>query len=88
MSYPEHMLVRRVEKKGQFWWKGARVFLSEALAHEPIGLEDLDGRYFQIYFADRKLVLFDSKETLIVKGAQAQRTLRKIHKDEIAYRDR
>ena len=53
------MTVRLVQARGEFYWHGARVFLGEALCHEPIGLEPIDGRFLKIHFAHVLLAVFD-----------------------------
>jgi transposase InsO family protein len=59
VTYPGDMSVRLVQARGEFHWHGDRVFLGEALCHEPIGLEPIDGRYWTLYFAHVLLGVFD-----------------------------
>jgi transposase InsO family protein len=61
-KYPRGMLVRRVPRHGGFSWKHQYVFLSECLAHEAIGLEPIDERYYTVYFANFPLGRFDSQK--------------------------
>jgi len=77
--YPGHMLVRRVEKKGQIAWNGGRIFVSEALAQEPVGLEPLDERYYQLYFMHLPLALVDTRKLTIIRGEQAKKIQEKIN---------
>ncbi len=59
-EYPNSMRVRRVQKHGEFNWKHQRVFLTETLAGEAVGLEPVDDRYYMIYFAEFPIAGFDS----------------------------
>jgi hypothetical protein len=61
-EYGSALQVRRVHEHGQFWWNAERVFLSEVLWDERIGLLPVDDRYYRVYFATFPLALFDSYE--------------------------
>jgi transposase InsO family protein len=65
-EYDEGLQVRRVYPHGQFKWHGQDVFLSEVLAGEPVGLEQLDERYWCVYFATFPIAVFDSEELTIL----------------------
>lgn len=65
-EYGSAMQVRRVHEHGQFWWKAERVFVSEVLWGERIGLLALDDRYYRVDFAGFALALFDSHELRIL----------------------
>jgi transposase InsO family protein len=46
IAYPTSFTVRRAKRTGDISWNGNRVFLSEVLAHEPVGLlEQPDGSW-------------------------------------------
>jgi transposase InsO family protein len=50
-SYPAHMEVRRVTSAGTFKLHGQRLFLSETLQHQDIGLEEVaDGIWNIVYY--------------------------------------
>ena len=59
-GYGSAMQVRRVHEHGQFWWNHERVFLSEVLWGERIGLLPIDDRYYTVYFAAFPIAWFDS----------------------------
>ena len=67
-EYPDHLLVRRVSNAGSFrLWRDAP-FLSQALAGEWVGLEDLgDGRWNIVYY-ETLLGRYDTK-TRKITGA-------------------
>ena len=43
-------MVRRVRSNGEIKWQGSKVYLSEALIGEPVGLIPKDDRYLGICF--------------------------------------
>jgi putative transposase len=46
VDYPAGMSVRRVRHNGEIRWRGGLVYVSEALAGEPVGLDEVgDGRW-------------------------------------------
>ena len=63
-EYDTSMLVRHVFPHGQFFWKNHHVFLSKVLDGERIGLQQVDDRYWCIYFAQFPIAYFD---TLLMK---------------------
>jgi transposase InsO family protein len=64
-EYGSAMKVRRVHEHGQFWWNAERVFVSEVLSGERIGLLPLDERFYRVYFGSFPLAWFDSYELRI-----------------------
>ena len=64
-EYGSALKVRRVHEHGQFWWNAERVFISEVLWGERIGLLPVDDRYYRVYFATFPLARFDSYELRI-----------------------
>jgi transposase InsO family protein len=65
LEYPSGMQVRRIQKHGEFKWKGRSIFLTEALAGEPVGLEAVDERYWRVYLAACPIGLFDAHESCV-----------------------
>lgn len=61
-EYDRFMKVRRVQVRGQFKWKDQHVFLTESLAGEAVGFEQINDRYFTIYFCSMPIALFDSHQ--------------------------
>jgi transposase InsO family protein len=62
-EYDSDMQVRKVRDRGDISWKGHRhVFLSETLIGEHVALQQLDERYWCVYFAAFPIALFDSAE--------------------------
>jgi hypothetical protein len=65
-EYGNALQVRRVAERGQFRWKCQRVFLSETLIGESIGLLPMDDRFYTVYFAAFPIARFDSHKLVIV----------------------
>ncbi len=62
VSAPEYEVgetVRRVRTNGEIKWKGDKIYLSETLKGEPIGLSQKDERYWTIRFGPLVIGLLD-----------------------------
>jgi transposase InsO family protein len=64
-QYNSSMQVRKVGPCGTFGWKGEKIFISETLANEPIGLELIDEDFWMVQFAAFPIALFDSYQLAI-----------------------
>ena len=42
IEYPSSFLRRKVGQRGEIYWRGARIFVSEVLHGELLGLEAID----------------------------------------------
>ena len=60
LEYAEGTSVRRVSRSGELHWKGTPVFISELLGGETVGLREIDGRYFQVWFGPVALGYLDT----------------------------
>jgi putative transposase len=65
-EYGNALRVRRVGLRGVFSWKHQHVFLTETLIGESIGLQQVDERFYTVYFAAFPIARFDSHRLLIV----------------------
>ncbi len=61
-EYPKHFLRRRVVGTGIIKFKNRCMFLSETLAKEEIGLEEIDDGIWSIYFYNILLGRFDERK--------------------------
>jgi putative transposase len=59
-EYDSDMQVRKVGPCGTFGWKGKKIFISETLTNEPIGLELIEEDLWMVHFAAFPIALFDS----------------------------
>jgi hypothetical protein len=61
-AYPGHWLSRRVGTSGCFRFQSRYVFVSEVLAGEEIGLEEVEEELWSVYLYDRLLGRFHARE--------------------------
>ena len=59
-EYEAGTTVRRVRTAGDIKWQGQRVYLSEALCGEPVGLNPQDDRFWTIRYGPLQIGLLDS----------------------------
>ncbi len=76
MSYPVSMIVRRVEKTGIISWHGKRIFITEALAGELVGLHSLNERYYRVYFDRLDLGIVDTHHGQHLRGKAEAKALK------------
>jgi putative transposase len=60
-EYPTAWLVRRVRGKGDIKWRGDYLYLSEALAGEPIALEPTDDERWLLHYGPILLGTLDQR---------------------------
>jgi putative transposase len=65
LEYPGHFEVRRVSTIGQVSWRGAPLFLSEALAGEHVAFEEVDDGLWTLRFATVALARYDDRDRMI-----------------------
>jgi len=53
LPYPKHWLLRRVQQKGEIYWRGGVRFVSEALAGYQVALRPKRKGIWQVYFYQR-----------------------------------
>ncbi len=66
-EYPEGVEVRRVRSNGEIKWAGERVFVSEALVGEPVGLVRYDDRLWTVRFGHLEIGRLDGYALRIIK---------------------
>lgn len=59
IEYEIDFSVRQVRHNGDIKWKGGRIYVSEALVGEAIGLKQMDNHYWGIYFSFLPLGILD-----------------------------
>ena len=72
LHYPSYWLTRRVQKRGEFYWRGS-VALSEVLGGETIGLEPVEGRYWRLWFGPLWLGVFDAHRRRVLDKLELRR---------------
>lgn len=73
VEYPESMQTRRVQKKGEIKWRGQKLFISETLRGEPVGIEQIDDQRWKVYFAHLELGTIEQGDQLHLKPIQSAR---------------
>jgi transposase InsO family protein len=61
VRYPGHYEIRSVRPDGYIKWTGRTLFVSEALAGERVGLEEVDDGLWSLYFGSTLLGRFDAQ---------------------------
>lgn len=61
-QYPKSFQTRRVNNSGDISWHKGRVFVSEVLRNEEIGLEQMDEDVHRVFFHNTELGEFNSEE--------------------------
>jgi putative transposase len=67
VGYPGHFERRRITHGGALCWRGTRFFLSIVLAHESVGLEEIEDGVWSIYFARHLLARLDEHVATIIE---------------------
>jgi transposase InsO family protein len=62
LEYPGHYEVRRVSSNGQIKLHGKRIFLSEVLEHQAVGLEEFKEGIWSIYLGETLLGRWNERE--------------------------
>lgn len=62
IEYPSSFRRRKVGKRGEFYWRGARIFVSEVLHGEILGLEAIDDGVYRVWFCRIELGDFDERD--------------------------
>ena len=62
LDYAGHLEVRRVYDNGCLWWRSRILFVSEALAGEDLGFEEVDEGLWTVWFASVAVARFDERQ--------------------------
>ena len=62
MTYPGHYEVRRVRAGGEIRVRGRQLFVSETLARQSLGLEEVDDGLWSVYFGPLLLGRYDQRD--------------------------
>jgi putative transposase len=65
LTYPTSFTVRRVRPNGEISWEGTRVFLSEVLAHEAVGLEEQEDGTWDVYLGSLTFGIMGAQGTFV-----------------------
>jgi len=65
VEYASDWEVRRVAAGGQMRWAGDYMFVAHALQGEPVGLEQIDDRYWRVWFSFYEIGVLDVAKQVI-----------------------
>jgi len=77
VEYDDDVIVRHVRHNGEIKWKGHLIYVSEVLAGEPVGLEQIDEHLWDIRFSFHHLGILNETTNKVqpeVKQKQGRRT--------------
>ena len=83
IQYPEGMKIRRVRHDGYIRWKGGYTYLSEALANEPVAIDQPDERFSVIYYGSLAVALIDDITHQLATKKQAAQILSQLREEGI-----
>jgi len=66
-GYPEDWEKRSVRQNGQIKWAGGRLYLSQALAGQQIGLQPVGEAQWAVYFESLLLGTIDDRKGRVIK---------------------
>jgi transposase InsO family protein len=71
LLYPGHLEVRRVSSCGTVSWRDRALYLTEVLAGEYVGFEEIDEATWLVYFGPTRLARFDERTRTLVAISHA-----------------
>ena len=74
VNYAHGVTIRRVRHNGEIKWKGRKLYLSEVLAGEPVGLEQIDDRYWSVSFGPQQLLWLDDHTCKLIEPKETNVT--------------
>ena len=81
LQYSDDFVVRRVRSDGSMVWRNGLIFVSEALSKEPVGLKQLDDRYWALYYGRVPLAILDDHKKRWTTAKHAVLKLKQIRKE-------
>lgn len=66
--YNDNRIVRRVRHNGEIKWKGKLIYVSEALAQEPVALRRVSDHQWEVFFSLHYLGILNESERKIKSG--------------------
>lgn len=72
VRYDTDVTVRRVRHNGEIKWRGTRLYVSQVLAREPVGLQQIDTGLWEIRYSFHRLGILDERTLTINPGQGPQ----------------
>lgn len=76
LDYPCHFALRTVRTAGSIKWRGHSIFLSEVLAGEPVGLDEIDDGLWTVYFGPLELGRLNDRTVRFHPGMPKKKLVR------------
>lgn len=73
LDYPSGMTARRVQRRGEIYWRGEPIFLTELLWKEDVGLHQISEDYWKIYYGPLPLAIVDTRSKRVLKTRRSMR---------------
>lgn len=70
VQYGPGVTVRHVRHNGEIKWRGERIYVSEVLAKEPLGLRRIDEEQWEVHFSFYLLGILDQRLKRIIPAKQ------------------
>jgi transposase InsO family protein len=86
VEYGDEFVVRRVHTKGEIKWRGSKLFVSEVLIRETVGLRQVSDRYWQLCFGPLPIAWLDDHEYRIVRSIPSEMEEKQIENEELEER--
>jgi len=74
--------VRKVRRNGEIKWRGETIFISKALADEPVGITEIDNGLHLVRFCQRDLGTLDASGRFHSFAPPRARLRRVVHTEE------
>lgn len=68
IGYPGNCIVRKVRQNGEIQWKGEKVYVSQALAGEPVSFKQRESHLWDMRYSTYYLGILDELDMHIVSG--------------------
>lgn len=72
LDYPETFTRRQVHPRGEIKWRGQSIFVTELLAREPLGIEEVDSGIWCVYFGPLRLGWLRRDEPRLLREIPAE----------------
>jgi transposase InsO family protein len=66
IEYDSGMIVRQVRHNGEIKWHGELIYISQVLAHEPVGLKQVSDEQWEVRYSFHQLGILDNRTNKIV----------------------
>lgn len=65
-TYPARYKIRRIKRNGEMRWQGRKVYVSETLGKQQVGLKPVTPTAYELYFRTKKLGMITTDDTKVL----------------------